>query len=75
MTRHSVPGMLMIYVDQHPGQHALGDHQLLPLGLELLQLLGQLLGEYFQFTPASRDPLQLLHPPRALLAHRPGHGS
>lgn len=44
-----------------PVQDPLGDQQLLPLGLDLLQLFGQLHGQRVQFTPASRDPLQLLH--------------
>ncbi|MFI6339913.1 hypothetical protein [Streptomyces sp. NPDC050535] len=58
-------------------QDPLGDHQLLPLGLDLRQLLGQLLGERVQFIPASRDPLQLQHPHAlpALSRHRPGQGS
>ncbi len=43
-------------------QDPLGDYQFLPLGPDLMQLIGQLLSERVQFTPASRDPLQFLHP-------------
>ncbi|MBA2810225.1 hypothetical protein E0500_023220 [Streptomyces sp. KM273126] len=45
-----------------PVQDPLGDHELLPLGLDLLQLLGQLRSELVQFAQPSRDPLQLPHP-------------
>jgi hypothetical protein len=45
-------------------QHPLGDRQFVPLDLDLLKLLGQLLVEGVQFAPAGRggDPLPLLHP-------------
>ncbi|MEU9381512.1 serine/threonine-protein kinase [Streptomyces sp. NPDC048279] len=42
-------------------QHPLRDRQFVPLGLDFLKLLGQLLGESVQFAPASGDPLPLLH--------------
>lgn len=38
-------------------QDRLGDDELLPLGLDLLQLLGLLRSERIQFSPPSRDPL------------------
>jgi hypothetical protein len=68
------PGSVLL---GQPVQDSLGDHQLLPLGLDLLKPPGQLLGERIQFTPASRDPLQLPHPQpsRAFPAYRPGYGS
>ncbi|MFC5959816.1 hypothetical protein ACFP51_37110 [Streptomyces pratens] len=53
------------------------DQQFLPFGLDLLQLLGQLLGKRIQFAAASRDPLQPPHNhtlPR-FPAYRPGDGS
>ncbi|MFE9644230.1 hypothetical protein ACFYO0_08850 [Streptomyces sp. NPDC006365] len=43
-------------------QHPLGNHQLLPLRLDLPKPLAQLLGERVQLAPASRDPPQLGHP-------------
>lgn len=43
------------------GSGSLG-HQLLPLRMDILEPLGQLLDDCVQFTPASCDPLQLLHP-------------
>ncbi|WP_030977658.1 hypothetical protein [Streptomyces sp. NRRL S-1824] len=45
-----------------------------PLGLDLLQLLDQLLGEWLYFTRTSRDPLQLPHT-HAPPTYRPGDGS
>ncbi|MCX4535345.1 hypothetical protein OHA79_16795 [Streptomyces sp. NBC_00841] len=45
-----------------------------PLGLDLLQLIGQLLGEWVHFTRTSRDPFQLPHT-HALSTYRPGDGS
>ncbi|MFJ9590390.1 replication-relaxation family protein [Streptomyces acidicola] len=52
----SAPGLLVQAV-----QHRLCDRQFLPLGLDLLELLGQLLGDGFQFAPAGGDPLPLLN--------------
>jgi len=46
-------------------QHPLRDRQFIPLGMDLLELLGQLFVEGVQFAPAAGDPLSLLHP-RAL---------
>ncbi|WP_189781595.1 hypothetical protein [Streptomyces capitiformicae] len=43
-------------------QHPLRDRQFVPLDLDFLKLLGQLLGESVQLAPASGDPLPLLHP-------------
>ncbi|MDO0938921.1 hypothetical protein QQY66_47105 [Streptomyces sp. DG2A-72] len=43
-------------------QHPIRDRQFVPLGLDFLKLLGQLLGKGVQFAPASGDPLPLLHP-------------
>ncbi|WP_433455372.1 hypothetical protein ACQPXS_45680 [Streptomyces sp. CA-142005] len=45
-------------------QLPLRNRQFVPLGLDLLELLCQLLGESVQFDPAGGDPLPLLHPPR-----------
>jgi hypothetical protein len=69
------PGHLRRYRSDSPGvgpgllgqavQHPLRDRQFIPLGLDLLKLFGQLLGEGVQFAPAGGDPLPLLHP-RAL---------
>nr|WP_245695282.1 hypothetical protein [Streptomyces antibioticus] len=58
-------------------QHPFRDRQFVPLDLDLLKLLGQLLGEGVQFAPTSGDPLPLLHPgpSRDLVACRPADGS
>jgi hypothetical protein len=58
-------------------QHPFRDRQFVPLDLDLLKLLGQLLGEGVQFAPASSDPLLLLHPgpSRALVTCRPADGA
>jgi hypothetical protein len=42
-------------------QHPLRDRQFIPLDLNLLKLLGQLLGKGVQFALAGGDPLTLLH--------------
>ncbi|GGU02850.1 hypothetical protein [Streptomyces coeruleorubidus] len=54
-----------------------GDRQFVSLDLDLLKLLGQLIGEGVQFAPASGDPLPVLHPgsSRGLVACRPADGS
>ncbi|MDO0937764.1 hypothetical protein QQY66_40805 [Streptomyces sp. DG2A-72] len=41
-------------------QHPIRDRQFVPLDLDFLKLLGQLLGKGVQFAPASGDPLPLL---------------
>ncbi|MEU1567003.1 hypothetical protein ABZ504_42665 [Streptomyces mirabilis] len=52
-----------------PEQNPLGDNQLAPLRLDFPKSFAQLLGEYVQLAPASRDPLQLGQP-RSLPAIR-----
>ncbi len=58
-------------------QHPFRDGQFVPLDLDLLKLLGQLLGESVQFAPASGDPLSFpaSGPSRDLVACRPADGS
>ncbi|UUU20596.1 hypothetical protein [Streptomyces sp. DSM 40750] len=58
-------------------QHPLRDRQSVSLYLDLLKLLGQLLGEGVQVAPTGGDPLPLLHPgsSRDLVACRPADGS
>ncbi|MFG2222990.1 hypothetical protein [Streptomyces sp. NPDC048644] len=46
-------------------QHPLRDRQFVPLDLDFMKLLGQLLREGVQLAPASGNPLPLLHPRRA----------
>ncbi|WP_435879539.1 hypothetical protein [Streptomyces prunicolor] len=53
------------------------NRQFVSLDLDLLKLLGQLLGEGVKFAPASGDPPPLLHPgsSRDLVACRLADGS
>ncbi|UUU36643.1 hypothetical protein JIX56_46340 [Streptomyces sp. CA-210063] len=60
-----------------PVQHPLGDGQFLPLGLDLLQLLGQLVGVYVSslLRAVIRSSSRIPTPSHGLPPYRPGDGS